>query len=95
MATFPTAELKVARSALKFPAAGAESSGDARGTLTIHGQSKDITFHYGAKLDGDTYSVSGTTRVNMNDFGVQTPGYLGVAVKPDVSVFANFDAKDN
>src|SRR6185436_13278055 len=82
--TYPNAELKVARSALKFPAAGAESSGDARGTMKIHGQTKDVTFHYSAKQDGGVIAIKGTTRVNMNDYGIKTPTYLGVSVKPDV-----------
>lgn len=92
---FPNAELKVARSALKLPAAGAESSGSAKGSLKIHGQTKEVTVEYKAKLNGDTFAVSGSTKLNINDFGIETPGYLGVKVKPDVEVFANFSAKDN
>lgn len=92
---FPSAQLSVARSALKFPNAGDSAEGDAKGTMKIHGQSREITFHYKAKHDGDTYSVAGTAPVNMNDFGIETPGYLGVKVKPNVTVFANFQTKDN
>ena len=92
---FPSVTLKVARGAIKFPAAGAESSGDAPGSMTLHGQSKDVTVHYTAKLDGDTYNVKGTTRVNVDDFGVKRPSYLGVTVKPDVDVSTSFQAKDN
>jgi polyisoprenoid-binding protein YceI len=91
---FPDVKLAVARSALKFPAAGAEASGDAKGKMTLHGQTKDVTFHYAAKLDGDTYSVSGSTKVDMNDFGVTPPSYLGVTVKPDVDINTSFQAKD-
>ena len=95
-AQFPTAELKVARGDLKFPAAGGESSGDAKGKLKIHGQTKDVTFHYTVNLAGDTLSVKGTAaKVNMNDFGIKTPSYLGVGVKPEVDVNVNFQAKDN
>ena len=93
---FPTAEIKVARGDLKFPAAGAESSGDAKGKLKIHGQTKDVTFHYTAGLAGDTLSVKGSAKqVNMNDFGIKTPSYLGVGVKPEVDITVNFQAKDN
>lgn len=94
-AQYPTAELKVPRSAIKFPAAGAESSGDVKGTLKIHGTTKDVTFHYSAKGSGEAIDIKGTTRVNMNDYGVKTPSYLGVSVKPEVEVYANFQAKDN
>ena len=93
--TYPTTTLKVARAALKFPAAGAESSGDAKGTLTLHGQTKDVTFHYTAKLDGDTYAVQGNARINVDDYGVKRPSYLGVTVKPDVDITTSFQAKDN
>ena len=92
---FPTVTLKVARGAIKFPAAGAESSGDAPGSLTLHGTTKDVTVHYTAKLDGDTYNVKGTTRVNVDDYGVKRPSYLGVTVKPDVDITTSFQAKDN
>jgi polyisoprenoid-binding protein YceI len=92
---YPTAELRVAKSALKIPAAGADSSGDARGTMKIHGTTKDVTFHYSAKNDGGVINVAGTSRVNMNDFGIKTPSYLGVSVKPEVDVSTKFAAKDN
>jgi polyisoprenoid-binding protein YceI len=92
---YPTTTLKVARSALKFPAAGADSSGDARGALTLHGQTKDITFHYVAKNNGGAIAVTGTSRINMNDYGVTAPSYLGVTVKPDVDLNTSFSANEN
>jgi polyisoprenoid-binding protein YceI len=92
---YPSCTLAVARSALKFPTAGGDTSGDASGKMTLHGQTKDVTFHYTAHLDGDTISVSGTTRVNVDDFGITRPSYLGVTVKPDVDVATAFRAKDN
>jgi len=92
---YPTAELRVPRASLKIPASGAESSGDTRGSMKIHGQTKDVAFHYSAKRDGDAISVSGSSKVNMNDFGIKTPSYLGVSVKPDVGIATKFVAKDN
>src|SRR5262249_33990059 len=59
---YPTTTLAVARSALKFPAPGAETSGDATGKMTLHGQARDVTFHYSAKNDGGTISVNGSTK---------------------------------
>jgi polyisoprenoid-binding protein YceI len=90
--SYPDAVLTVPRSALKLPGGG---EGDARGTLKLHGQSKDVTFHYAARLDGDTYNVNGSTTINMNDFGIKAPSYLGVTVKPDVAIASTFQAKDN
>jgi polyisoprenoid-binding protein YceI len=92
---YPTTTLKVARSALKFPAAGADSSGDAQGSLTLHGQTRDITFHYSAKNNGGTIVVTGTSRINMNDYGVKAPSYMGVTVKPDVDLNTAFSTTDN
>jgi polyisoprenoid-binding protein YceI len=91
-ATYPNATLTVARAALNFPAAGADSSGDAKGSLSLHGKSKDVTFHYAAKNAGGTISVNGSTHINMNDFGITPPSYLGVSVKPDVDIVTAFQA---
>ncbi len=92
--TYPSAKLTVARSALKFPAAGADVSADVKGSLTVHGQTKDVTFHYTAKKDGDTISVKGSAPFNINDYGIKTPSYLGVSVKPDMTIETEFQAKD-
>ena len=94
VATYPAASLTVARSALKFAAAGAQSSGDAKGSLTLHGQTKDVTFHYVAKLNGSVYEVQANTTINVDDFGVKRPSYLGITVKPDVDISATFQAAD-
>lgn len=93
-AKFPTATLKVARSAVKIPAAGAEASGDAKGSLTIHGQTKDVTVHYKAKHAGDTITVDGSTDISVSDFGVKPRSYLGVSIKPNVTISVKFDAQD-
>jgi hypothetical protein len=71
---------------------GGES--DAKGSLTIHGQTKDVTFHYTASKSGDTHNVKGSTTVQVGDYGVKPRSYIGVSIKPDVEVFANFQAKD-
>jgi polyisoprenoid-binding protein YceI len=87
---YPNAVLTVARAALQLPAAGAQGSGDATGTIQIHGQTRPCTVHYEAGADGSGFSVRGKLRVNMNDFGITVPSYLGVTVKPDVDVTASF-----
>jgi polyisoprenoid-binding protein YceI len=93
--TYPSAKLTVPRASLKFPDPGKEVSGDAKGSLTVHGQTKDVTFHYSAKKDGDTISVKGSVPININDYGIKTPSYLGVSVKPDITIETDFRAKDN
>jgi polyisoprenoid-binding protein YceI len=87
---YPTAILTVARSALKFPAAGGSTETDVPGSLQLHGQTKPVTVHYDAKGDGAGFAAHGKFHVNMNDYGIQVPTYLGVTVKPDVDVTASF-----
>jgi hypothetical protein len=88
---FPTATLKVARSALQTGG----GSADAKGSMTIHGQTRDVTFHYDATKSGNTLSVKGTAKINVGDFGVKPRSYLGISIRPDVGVYASFQAADN
>jgi polyisoprenoid-binding protein YceI len=94
VAKFPNAELSVSRAALHVPTAGQSSDGDVPGTMTMHGQSKTVTIHYSAKRDGNVLHIVGSAPLNMNAFGIETPSYMGVKVKPDVSVSVAFDASD-
>jgi polyisoprenoid-binding protein YceI len=87
---FPATTLVVARSAIAVPTSGQKSAGDAPGTLTLHGQSHPVTVHYDSKGDGGGVVTHGSFRINMNDFGITVPTYLGVTVKPEVDVSATF-----
>jgi polyisoprenoid-binding protein YceI len=88
---YPNASLRVPRADLRFPAKGAETSGDATGSFTLHGQTKTVTFHYVAKNMSGTISVTGSTTVDILDFGVIPPSYMGVAVKPNVDIATSFE----
>jgi YceI-like domain len=88
---YPNAELSVSRATLKF----ADGSGSAPGTMKIHGQSKPVTFNYTAKKSGSSFSVDGSVHLNMKEFGIEVPSYLGVTVKPEVDVTTKFTAIDN
>ena len=92
---YPSATLSVARSALKLPAAGDKVEMDVPSTVNLHGQARPVTVHYEAKRDGASVVSRGTFRINMNDFGITVPVYLGVTVKPDVDVSANFRVAAN
>lgn len=94
VAKFPSATLTVARSALKFPADGSSTSGDAAGVMNIHGKDKNVTFHYTAQRTGATFKVFGTVPLTITDFGINVPSYLGVTVKPDIAVDVSFSATD-
>jgi polyisoprenoid-binding protein YceI len=91
---YPTAELTVPRGSLKIPGgAGDAGGGDVAGTLKLHGRTRAVTFHYDAKRDSAIH-VSGAVHVNMTDFGIDAPSYLGVSVKPDVDVTVRFDVNE-
>jgi polyisoprenoid-binding protein YceI len=90
---FPQAKLRVERAALQLPEFDGDTSADAHGQLDLHGQSHPVTFHYTAKRGGD-YAVSGKMRINMKDYGIEVPTYLGVTVKPDVDVEVKFHLVD-
>ncbi len=92
--TYPNAELTVARSALKIPAAGASSAGDATGTMKIHGKEHQVTFHYAAGNSGGKIAVKGSVHLNTNDYGIVIPSYAGVTMKPDLDVEVSFVATD-
>jgi polyisoprenoid-binding protein YceI len=87
---YPAATLTVARSALKLPAGGAGVEADVPGTLKLHGQSRPVTVRYDAKADGMGLTAHGKFHINMNEFGISVPSYLGVTVKPEVDVNAGF-----
>jgi len=87
---YPTAELSVPRAGLKFPEEGASTEATAQGTLTLHGTSLPVSVHYKASHQGAGYDVSGEVRINMNDYGIGTPSYLGITVKPAVDIAVTF-----
>jgi polyisoprenoid-binding protein YceI len=87
---FPKALLTVARGALKVPARGARVEADVAGTMQLHGQTRPVSVHYAAEGTGTSTTARGTVHLNMNDFGIVIPSYLGVTVKPDVDVIATF-----
>jgi polyisoprenoid-binding protein YceI len=88
---FPRAELRVPRIAVDFPAPGKSSEGDAPGTLSVHGVTRPCAVHYRVEqgLLGER-RVRGTTRIDMSDFGIEAPSYLGIHVEPAVAVQVDF-----
>jgi hypothetical protein len=91
---YPNAELSVPREGLRFPADGLSVEATAAGTMSIHGTSRPVSFHYKAQRSGAAYDVQGDVQVNMNDYGIATPSYLGISVKPPVDVAVSFRLLD-
>jgi polyisoprenoid-binding protein YceI len=92
---YPAAVLTVARASLKFPGGGEQQEGDAPAMLSLHGQTRPVTVHYSAKGDGAGMATQGRFHINMNEYGITVPSYLGVTVKPDVDVTAAFRVAGN
>ena len=72
---FPTATFRLTEPFALPPdaATGAKVSATAKGELTIHGVTKPADVAIEAVRKGDTVFVTGSTTINMADFGVQPP----------------------
>lgn len=86
---YPNARLSVERSALKLPDASPVDA-SAKGQLTLHGQTRPVSFRYRAQRSGDGIDVSGSLRIDMTNWGIHVPSYLGVTVKPGVDIDVRF-----
>lgn len=89
VAKYPSAELTVDRAALKL---GADAQANVPATMKIHGQTRAVTIHYASHRDGNATHVTGSVHVEMTDYGIEAPSYLGVKVKPGVDITVHFDA---
>ncbi|HWE23369.1 MAG TPA: YceI family protein [Myxococcales bacterium] len=84
---FPAATLRVSRSEVKFPEEREPAEGNARGDLTLHGQSRPVEVHYRAERSAAGITkVHGSLQFDMRDFAIVRPSYLGVSVAPEVQV---------
>lgn len=89
---YPDAVLEVPWSQVKLPADGQRSSATGRGRMTLHGRTKDVSFSYTVQRQGSDYQVSGNVPLDIRDFDIDIPRYLGVTVKPDIETSVTFTA---
>lgn len=92
--SYPNAELTVDRGAIHMPNGDGTVSGDATGSMAIHGHTKNVNFHYTVARVGGQLRVGGTTQLDIRDYGIDIPSYLGVTVKPDIDVEVQFTASE-
>lgn len=88
------AKLVVPRSAVKLPEDQKSIEGKTTGTFTLHGQSKKVPVEYKVKRTGSDYHVQGLTTIDIEDFGIEQPCYLGVCVDPNVKVKVKIKLRD-
>lgn len=86
----PTAELEVPRAALKLPAAGGTVTDETDGTLRLHGVARKVRFKYTLRHEGGRIKVEGGFRIDIRDFGMEIPSYMGLKVRPQVDAGAHF-----
>ena len=86
---FPNAELKVRRALLKE---GAKQEGT--GTFTVHGVSREVKVTFDVTKAAGGLNVSGGFPLNLKQHDVAVPTYLGITVKPDITVKATFVVKN-
>ena len=79
---------------IKVPEDGKESSGEASGKFTLHGVTKDLKFNYKVKRTGSDLHSRGNFKVNIEDYKIEQPCYLGVCVQPNVNVKVKFKLRE-
>jgi hypothetical protein len=86
---YPAATLRISRSELTFPSEHQPAEGTADADLTLHGQSRPVKVRYHAELAaGGITKVHGSFQLDLRDYDIQAPSYLGVSVAPKVEVNA-------
>jgi polyisoprenoid-binding protein YceI len=101
VAKYPNAELVVQRSEIRAATGSGPVQAEANGTLKLHGQSRPVRFSYvakraddGGRAGGDALRIDGKLGVDIREFGIEQPSFMGATVKPNVDVTASFVVKD-
>lgn len=90
----PNATLEVSRSALKFPEDNKSVQSGAVGKFTLNGTTKDVKFGYKVERTGSDYHVQGLATIDITQFNLEKPCYLGVCVDKDVKVKVKFKLRE-
>lgn len=92
---YPDAILTIERSKLNLPADGKTLESSGIGQLTLHGVTKPTKFFYKATRAGADYEVKGRLEIDISQFKIEPPSYLGVTVEKDVKVKTNFKVHES
>lgn len=90
----PTAEMKIKRADLKFPADNASSTGNVQAEFTFHGTTKPVKVDYKVDRTGSDFHVQGNFEVAIDQYKIEQPCYLGVCVDKQVKVKAKFKLRE-
>ena len=93
VAKYPDATLTLPTASVKLED-GKTNEGEASGTFGVHGKTKNIPFKYKASCKVGVCDIEGNADINLKDYDINVPSYLGVTVKPDIKVKATFQMKN-
>lgn len=62
------------------------------GKLSVAGVTKTITLPVNVAKNGASYTITGTESLKMSDFGMETPGFMGIHTGDAVTVKVNIVA---
>jgi hypothetical protein len=88
---YPDVRLDVPWDVVRRPPPGGVVSADAVGMLHLHGQTRALPFHYTAQDQGGVIVVAGRFQLDIREFGIQQPHFLGVWVTPVVNAQVRFE----
>jgi polyisoprenoid-binding protein YceI len=94
VARHPDIRLDVPWAKVQRPPTGGTVAAEAEGTLHLHGQTRLVRFRYTARDDGGTIAVTGAFRVDLRDFDVEVPRFLGIHLHPLVDATASFQVSE-
>jgi polyisoprenoid-binding protein YceI len=90
----PHATLVVSRASLKLPADNQKVDTTGTGEFTLAGVTKTVTFKYKANRTGSDYHVRGKLELDITDYGIEQPCYLGVCADTKVRVSVRFKVRE-
>lgn len=94
VAKHPTATLVVPVASLPKPGVGPVAPGSVKGVLTIKGVAREVAVGYsGGCRDDGVCDVHGEIPIDIRHYGIVVPSYLGVTVKPDVTIVVDLKVK--
>ena len=62
------------------------------GKLNIAGVTKNINLTVNVEKNGNSYKITGSESLKMSEYGMETPGFLGVTTADAVTVNVNIVA---
>lgn len=62
------------------------------GKLTIAGVTRNVSFPVNVVKNGNSFTITGSESLKMTDYGMETPGFLGVHTGDAVTVTVNIVA---